>query len=317
MVDKYARILDLYSKKILFFFLGDSRANEVPELITVHAIWHREHNRIADELARINPGWNDEILYQEARRILIAEMQHVTYSEFVPILIGRRMMKKFGLEPLKEGYSFNYREDLNPGILGAFSTAAFRFHSLVASWFELRTEDDKVVDRFRLSNTYFDPSLLYKRGAFDLLINGLVQQPTQKNDQYFSEEVGLHLFRPRGGSFGMDLAALNIQRGRDHGLPGYNKWRELCGLRRIQNFRDLANVMPQATAQSLSRLYGSVDDVDLYIAGIAENPIQGAIVGPTFACILAEQFRRLKEGDRLWYENGNTEFPLSPGNHLP
>lgn len=221
-------------------------------------------------------------------------------------------MRKFGLQPLKEGYSFNYRPDLNPGILSAFSTAAYRLHTLVASFFDLRTEDDQVVDRFRLSDTWFDPSVLYKRGAFDLLINGLVQQPTDKNDQYFSEDMSKYLFGSRRG-FGMDIVALNIQRGRDHGIPGYNKWRELCGLRRIQDFRDLANVMSEQTAQTLSRLYGSVDDIDLFVAGTAERPMRGAMVGPTFGCILAEQFRRLKEGDRLWYENGNIEFPFSQG----
>lgn len=62
--------------------------NEQVNLAVIHTVWMREHNRVADELARLHPQWSDEALFQEARRVVNAEMQHITYNEFLPIILG-------------------------------------------------------------------------------------------------------------------------------------------------------------------------------------------------------------------------------------
>lgn len=62
--------------------------NEQLSLTAMHTLWMREHNRVAAELHRLNPGWKDEILYQEARRVVAAEFQHIAFNEFLPILLG-------------------------------------------------------------------------------------------------------------------------------------------------------------------------------------------------------------------------------------
>lgn len=115
-----------------------------------------------------------------------------------------------------------------------------------------------------------------------------------------------------GSPFGLDLAAINIQRGRDHGIPPYVAWRKPCGLSPVNNWEDLDRVMSADTAGRLRATYNSVEDIDLYSAGLAEKPVRGGLVGPTFACIIAQQFSNLRKGDRFWYENGGFESSFSP-----
>lgn len=122
-------------------------------------------------------------------------------------------------------------------------------------------------------------------------------------DPTLTTEVTNHLFEKPGKFFGIDLAAINIQRGRDMGVPGYNHFREYCGLPRAKYFEDLTGVFSNKTLLRLSQLYKHVDDIDLWTAGIAEYPIQDGLVGPTFACLIARQFVNLRRGDRYWYEN--------------
>jgi peroxidase len=113
-------------------FKGDTRPNQTPNLAVTHTIFIRQHNKLVTELAYLNPTWEDERLYQVARRILIAQMQHITYNEWLPIIIGRAKMQELGLLPLQRGFSDDYDEYLNPNILNEFSAAAFRFgHSLI------------------------------------------------------------------------------------------------------------------------------------------------------------------------------------------
>ena len=94
---------------VTFHFKGDVRANEHWNLVLMHTVWMREHNRIAGLLFYMHPDWNDEKLFQEARRIAIAEYQHIVYGEWLPVVLGSDSMSKYGLWPLSEGYSDAYK----------------------------------------------------------------------------------------------------------------------------------------------------------------------------------------------------------------
>lgn len=100
-----------------------------------------------------------------------------------------------------------------------------------------------------------NPSNIWSVGAVDRLLLGMVNQPIQKRDEFITEELTNHLFQTPKFDFGMDLAAINIQRGRDHGLPGYTAWRGPCGLTPLTEFESLLKVMPAKTVKRLQALY--------------------------------------------------------------
>ena len=112
------------------FHAGDGRVNEQPGLAALHTVWVREHNRLADLLAATNPHWDGERLYQEARQLVVAQLQQVTYTEWLPIILGTQFMRSLNLTV--ESVS-HYDRAVDPSIVNSFATAAFRFgHSLVA-----------------------------------------------------------------------------------------------------------------------------------------------------------------------------------------
>lgn len=104
---------------------------------------------------------------------------------------------------------------------------------------------------------------------------------------------------PSNGGF--DLVSLNIQRGRDHGLPSYNDAREAMGLPRFSSFAQLTSNAELQTKLAIA--YTSINDVDLWVGGLAENKYQDAMVGELFFRILRRQFETLRDADRFWYEN--------------
>ena len=145
----------------------------------------------------------------------------------------------------------------------------------------------KTVKVLTLNKQFLNPELLYSPGNLDKFLVGLATQASQKFDNVLSDQVTNHLLQPKDKGFGLDLVALNIQRGRDHGLQGYNAFRGLCGLGKAKSFDTLTNLIPRTIVQKMREIYESVDDVDLFIGGISETPAPGSMVGPTFQVISA------------------------------
>lgn len=302
------------SRNLHCFLAGDIRVNEQPALTSMHTVWLREHNRLVLELSQINPHWNDDRLFFETRKIVGAMMQKITFGEWLPAVLGPAVMKVFRLPLQKFGYYRGYRASTNPSATNAFGSAAFRFgHSLVQQTL-MRCDKTgrKVPFTIKLHQELMNPSNIHNFGSVDRLMLGLVFEMAQGRDVYMTNELTRHLFQTPGHHYGMDLAALNIQRGRDHGLPSYNIWREQCGLHRFSNWGELLQVMDDDTVGRLAAVYKHVDDIDLFPGGLAEKPVIRGLIGPTFACILGQQFLNLRRGDRFWFENGGFVSSLSP-----
>ncbi|XP_066289159.1 uncharacterized protein [Branchiostoma lanceolatum] len=298
---------------------GDFRVNEQPGLTSMHTVFLREHNRIARRLSGLLPRWDDDRVFFETRKIVGALMQKITYGEDLPRVLGPDAMTKFHLTLAQSGFFSGYDPSVNPTISNVFATAAYRFgHSLVQGLFRRHDPDFNPGSTcpFELAFSFFNPSHIFNndQGGPDSILRGLTAQPHQDFDRFMVSGLTKHLFADPPGSPGLDLAALNIQRGRDHGLPGYNAWRVKCGLRRAARFDDLAREIPDVTTrQKLTSLYSHVDDIDVFVGGLAEASVPGGVVGPTFACLIGLQFQDLRKGDRFWFENSGqfTEAQLA------
>jgi hypothetical protein len=273
------------------FLAGDVRANEQAALTALHTLFVREHNWQADRIRQESPELDGEEIYQRARAIVGAEMQAITYREFVPLLPGPGALPDYeGYDPL-----------LDPGIENAFSTAAYRFgHSMLsAQLLQLAPNGEPLPQGpFPLRDVFFSPKAIRDRGI-EPFLRGLAAQPAQSIDPFLVDDVRNFLFGDPG-SGGLDLASLNIQRGRDHGMARYNACREALGLPPRTNLVDISSD-PEIQVR-LALAYDDVEDVDVWVGGLAEDRQDDALVGETFFGILRDQFQRLRDGDRFWYE---------------
>jgi len=277
------------------FIAGDVRANETIGLTAVHTLMVREHNRIVGVLREEDELLSGDDLYERARAIVGAELQVITYREFLPVLLGPDALTLYS----------GYNPTVDPGISNVFSTAAYRFgHSqLSPTLLRLKRNGDTIPQGdLALRDAFFAPSLLLPSNGegIEPLLRGLATQVSQAVDAFVVDDVRNFLFGPPEAG-GFDLPALNIQRGRDHGLPSYNQTRLDMGLSAAGTFADISS--DPVVVTRLQVAYATVDDVDVWVGGIAEDHFPGALVGELFYVIIKDQFERLRDGDRYWYEN--------------
>ncbi|KAL7633266.1 UNVERIFIED_CONTAM: hypothetical protein RMT77_016371 [Armadillidium vulgare] len=285
---------------------GHPSAVQQPLLTALHTLGVRVHNDFASRLAELHKDdveYGDEKIYQEARRLNIALIQHITYNEYLPSILPSWALAKYGLPSLSpgEGYLNGYKRYIDASARNAFTTAAFRFgHSLVPDTINLQNGNN-----FELSHSFNNNTFTFNPGTYPSdILNGIDTQMSQEVDQNLVSSLSNRLFaNPPNYDHGLDLYSRNIMRGRDHGLPSYTQYRAYCNLPSITNFRDLRDVLREGVAETFNLLYRSVDDIDLYPALISEIPDTDGIVGPTLACLLGEQFMNFKYGDRFFFEN--------------
>lgn len=273
-----------------FFIAGDVRVNENVGLTSIQTLWLREHNRIAQELAAtefagrdLSDPEVDELIFQRSRQMVTGLLQHITYNEFLPSTIGFNAI---------ETYS-GYNPNVNPAISNEFSTAVFRIgHSTLPN--ELMIGSDGTT--LPLADAFFKPEFVQQYGIEGIL-EGLTLQKMEEVDHQIVDAV--RNFLDDGPGF--DLAAINIQRGRDHGLPGYNEMREAIGLQPIGSFDELTS--NQELAEKFQQIYGTPDHADPWIAMISEDHVPGTMTGETMLACMVDQFTRLRDGDRFWFQN--------------
>lgn len=286
------------------FVAGDDRANEHPVLVGFHTLFMREHNKLAEELAVAFPEWNENKLFHEARKINIAQFQKIVYEEFFPTITGRRMRRSKG-----------YRKNVLPAISIEFSTAAFRIgHTLVGNEVTRRGPNNTYMPPVPMSLTFFPRSQDMVKSGIDIFLRGAMYARAQEVDVFVSDMLRNFLFTNVKEVSGLDLIAFNIQRGRDHAVPSYNRLRRMFTLNPARRFRDITSNI--ALQNRLQTAYGTVDKVEAWIGLMAEDHIPGGSVGRTLYSMWVEEFGRLRDGDRFFYTRENL-FPATTFERFP
>jgi len=275
-----------------FFVAGDIRVNEQPTLACLHTLFVREHNYQADRIAAAHPGLSDEDIFQRARRIVIAEIQAITYEEFIPALLG----------PGALGPDRGYDPSVNAGINQVFSTAAYRLgHTLLSTHIQHLDDHGNSLPGgpLTLRDVFFNPTPpLLEHEGIEPILRGLAAQKAQDLDNHIIDDVRNFLFGAPGDG-GLDLVSLNIQRGRDHALPDFNTVRADFGLPPKTSFAQITS--DPVLAAELASVYGSVNNIDLFTGLLIEDDLPGMIVSETLRAILVDQFERSRAGDRFFY----------------
>ncbi len=280
------------------YVAGDPRANEHAALTAIHVLFVREHNRLAEEITENNPFLIDEQVYQLARKINIAQMQYITYYEYLPSL-GIALPDYTGFD-----------SEVDPSISNSFATIAFRMgHSQITNS-TLRLGRDYVdfeYGNISMADGFWNPDRLNTEGGIAPVFRGAAMTIQAASDTKYTSGLRNSMFGDPGFG-GLDMCAIDIQRGRGHGLPDYNTLRSTIGLGKINNWSE---IMPQNTSDfnNLVQVYPNIDEVDPIIGMYAEPHLPGGVLGETMHALLLDQYQRLRDGDILYFENDKEIAP--------
>ena len=219
-------------------------------------------------------------------------MQVITYKEYLPAVLGHQYAPDPGAAA--------YDPAVDATITNSFAHSFFRFgHSQINESTRLVNNLNQTVGNLSVRDAFFNPNFLKADPSrIGLMLKGLASQNGQEVDLLLVNGIRNSLFGPPGAG-GLDLAALDIQRGRDHGLPDYNNLRGNYGAGEIDSFDDITS--DPVIQAKLQALFGNVDNIDSFVGALAEDHLPGSSVGPLLLATILNQFERLRDGDRFFY----------------
>ncbi|XP_022048601.1 dual oxidase 1 [Acanthochromis polyacanthus] len=285
--------------------LGNAWANENMFTVAEGIIWFRYHNYVASKLHEENPDWSDETLFQNARKTVVATFQNIAVYEWLPGYLNKKLSPYPG-----------YQKFVDPGTSPEFEVAAIRFGITMAPpgvYMRNRTchfrsvinIDGSTSPAMRLCNNFWKrQSANVKTGQdVDDLLMGMASQIAEREDNIVVEDLRDYMYGPLRFTRS-DLVAKTIQRGRDFGLSSYTDIRNALDLPPVNTFGDLnpeLNSTNPQLIQDVSELYnGDISKLELFPGGLLES-LDGP--GPVFSAVILDQFERIRNGDRFWFEN--------------
>ncbi|KAI9223960.1 heme peroxidase [Blastocladiella britannica] len=276
------------SNRGTLFSFGAIVGNTSPYSQSLFTLFIREHNRYAAALKKdpANSGASDDSIFQRARQHVIAIIQHVTYYEYLPLLLGAP------IDPY-----LKYDPNVRPEMDSFFTAVSYRFgHSEIPSLLSYVTPNNQSV-KVDMAANFFRTELVSAQGIEPMFI-GLATQVQNEMDIYYSEPMRSMIFGPQLG--GLDGFVFDLFRARDYLIPRYGEVRQALGFSAPKTFSDIS---PQF-ASALAAAYPSVNDVDALIGGLLEpRDILGTNLGPMFTKSVGAQFKATRDGDRFWFES--------------
>ncbi|XP_025739930.1 dual oxidase 2 [Callorhinus ursinus] len=284
------------------YAFGAERGNRDPFLQALGLLWFRYHNLCAQRLAREHPQWGDEELFQHARKRVIATYQNIVLYEWLPSFLQKTPPKYAGYNPF-----------LDPSISPEFLVASEQFFStMVPPGVYMRNASchfQMVLNEgfgsspaLRVCNSYWrrENATVNSAQAVDQLLLGMASQIAELEDRTVVED--LRDYWPGPGKFSRtDYVASSIQRGRDMGLPSYTQALMALGLDTPRNWSHInPHVEPQVLEATAALYNQDLSRLELLPGGLLESH---GDPGPLFSTIVLNQFVRLRDGDRYWFEN--------------
>ncbi|KAJ6628978.1 Peroxidase [Pseudolycoriella hygida] len=266
----------------------------------ISSIWPvlfaRNHNHLAERLAKLKPNWDDETLFQEARRINIANFQF-------NLITAKSIEKVFN-----KVVDVSYSDERNAATLIEFPFTYRGGHYYVPSHMVFQDENN-VETKYLQSDTIRKIELL--ENDFDAALRGAINQPVNVGE--YSDEI-INRIGKNSDGYGMDLISTDIQRGRDHGIPSFVQIRRECKLTpEINSFDDFNKIFNKANVDLLKKVYKSYEDVDFYVGGLLEafESVGNPFAGPTFGCIIGANYNNVMGGDRYFYTHPENPHPFT------
>ena len=273
------------------FGLADSRNIENIGVSALHLLFLREHNRLADAIQERNPDWSDEAIFQWARKLVTAQIQVITYSEYLPS-IGINLPEYIG-----------YNSGINPQVSNEFFllvTTSFSSQRNGA-WLLLNDSRDGLSGSpLELEQGYWSMEPILDVGI-EPIIRGAAYETQRENDLAMVSNLRNLLSGESSWPGWIDVCAMDIQRGRDRGLTDYNSVRVELGLERHLNWSDLTS--DENISQQLSEIFDDIDKMDAIIGVLSEPRLANSTLGESQYHLAINQYSMLRDADRYWYAN--------------
>ncbi|XP_049580579.1 dual oxidase 2 [Syngnathus scovelli] len=286
--------------------LGNAWGNENVFTAAEGIIWFRYHNYLAIELRKEHPKWSDEELFQNARKTVVATFQNIALYEWLPSYLGGKTLPPYP----------GYQKFVDPAISPEFLAAAMRLGITMAPpgvYMRNRTchfrkvlnPDGSLSSALRLCNSFWKRKEVNVNSSHDVddLLMGMASQIAEEVDHIVVEDLRDFMYGPLKFTRS-DLVALTIQRGRDFGLRSYMEIRQALNLPSVETFEDINpqinSTNPELLREVAQIYHGDVSKLELFPGGLLES--MGS-PGPVFSAMILDQFERIRNGDRFWFEN--------------